>query len=239
MRWRMEDRSMRSVAECVVVIIAGCGVYGFALGLWRHPMQGLFVAVKLPVVILATLAVNGLLNGILAQLFDGGMRLGQTLRAQLHSFALFSLIVGSLSPLAIFAVLDAPEPGSAGARSAYSALLVIHCAIIAWAGILANLRLFHVIRMQAGSARSARNVLLGWLAGNLFAGAQISFILRPFFGQPSLKVQFLRPDAFRGNFWESLWFSARQMFSPSLLAGMLVALGFALLLCVKKRVSAA
>ncbi len=44
-----------------------------------------------------------------------------------------------------------------------------------------------------------------WLVGNLFVGAQISWIMRPFFGSPGLKVQFLRDNPMAGNFYETVW----------------------------------
>ncbi len=47
-------------------------------------------------------------------------------------------------------------------------------------------------------------VILAWLATNLLLGAQLSWIARPFFGQPDLEVVFLRDDAFRSNFFEAL-----------------------------------
>ncbi|HEX7260683.1 MAG TPA: hypothetical protein VF258_02620, partial [Luteolibacter sp.] len=36
-------------------------------------------------------------------------------------------------------------------------------------------------------------------------GAQFSWILRPFFGTPSQKIQFLRDHPMKGNFYESIW----------------------------------
>jgi hypothetical protein len=59
---------------------------------------------------------------------------------------------------------------------------------------------------------SAIKVLFGWLAGNLLLGTQLCWIMRPFIGSPGLPVQFFRPDAFRGNFFEAVSWSLSRIF---------------------------
>jgi hypothetical protein len=88
--------------------------------------------------------------------------------------------------------------------STYLAIQLTQVAAIAFAGTAANLRLMQLLRALSGSAKVARRVLLAWLAGNLLLGSQLSWILRPFIGSPHLAVEFLRPNAFQGNFFESV-----------------------------------
>lgn len=57
--------------------------------------------------------------------------------------------------------------------------------------------------LGAPTVRS-RVLVFVWLAVNLLAGAQIAWILRPWFGTPSLAVEFLRARPFDGNFHDSL-----------------------------------
>ena len=57
----------------------------------------------------------------------------------------------------------------------------------------------------------ATATLLAWLGGNGFLGAEFSWIQRPFFGTPTLEVQFLRPDPMRGNFYQTVWRSLEQI----------------------------
>src|SRR5213078_192379 len=73
------------------------------------------------------------------------------------------------------------------------------------AGVASNIRLLRLLRTLSGSARVARKVLFAWLAGNLFLGSQLCWILRPFIGSPGLPTQFLRADAFKGNFYETVF----------------------------------
>lgn len=195
----------RSLSPLAIAIIGGCATYGFAIGLWRAPQQGLYVAIKMPLLIFMTLTVNGLLNGMLGLLLGSGLSFRQTLQACLMSFAIFSLIVGSLSPIAIAMVLDAPPPNAPEASEWYRAILLTHTAIIAFAGIVANHKLLRLLQVFSGSASAGWRTLLAWLAGNLFVGAQLSYNLRPFFGNPQLPIQFLRPHPFEGSFYEAVW----------------------------------
>jgi hypothetical protein len=129
--------------------------------------------------------------------------LRRTFLAILMSFAVASLILGSLSPVTVFLLWNLPrEAGTV--YLAYHANLLVHVCAIAAAGVAANLRLLGVLAHLCGDRRLARRVLLCWLGGNLFLGAQLSWILRPFFGTPGLPVQFVRPNALESNFFESL-----------------------------------
>ncbi|MBB5036976.1 hypothetical protein [Prosthecobacter dejongeii] len=202
--WLKNKAAHQSLGPLVAAIISGCAAYGFAIGLWRAPIQGLFVAVKMPCLIFLTLLVNGLINGMLGLLLGSGLSFRQTLHACLMSFAIFSLIVGSLSPIAIGVVLDAPSPGEPGTEAWYRTILLTHTAIIAFAGIVANHKLLRLIQVFSGDAATGWRTLIAWLAGNLFVGAQLSYNLRPFFGNPDLPVQFLRPAPFDGSFYESV-----------------------------------
>jgi hypothetical protein len=57
--------------------------------------------------------------------------------------------------------------------------------------------------------------LLAWLAGNLFLGSQLSWILRPFIGSPNLPVQFVRDHPLNGNFYEAVFYSAHRLWNSN------------------------
>ena len=212
----LEQPTLARLLACVTAIVLGCGAYGFTLGLWRAPLMGGFVAAKLPLLIFLTLLTNGLLNGMLAQLLGSGLGFRQTLLAMLMSFACFSLITGALSPVALMMVLDAPGPGETGGQAAYRTILLVHVAIIAFAGITAHRRFFPVLAAAAENRRAALRVFLAWLAGNLLVGAQLSWNLRPFFGQPGKEVGFLRADWNQSTFYESVFHNFKAMIRPAL-----------------------
>jgi hypothetical protein len=96
----------------------------------------------------------------------------------------------------------------------YTVIQLTHVAVIAFAGVTANLRLLQLLRELSGNVTVARRVLFAWLAGNLFFGSQLSWILRPFIGSPGLEVEFLRKTAFQGNFYETVFQSVVSLLTP-------------------------
>lgn len=199
-----------------VVIFIGAGLFGAAVGCWRAPLQAVYTAIKLPLILLLTTLGNALLNGMLAPLLGLNIRFRQSLLAILMSFTIAAVVLASFSPLLFFAVWNMPPLGQRAdlSVSAHSFLLVTQVSMIAFAGAVANLRLLQTLRRLSGSAAVARRILVGWLAGNLLLGAQLSWNLRPFVGSPGLPVQFLREDAFAGNFFEAVFHAARHLLFP-------------------------
>jgi hypothetical protein len=217
------------VAWVSLTAFTGLAVYGFSVGYWRDPLLGAYVAVKLPLLVFFTLACNGLLNGLLGLLLGTGLGFRQSLLALLSAFALAAVILGSLAPITFFLAWNAPPPDSPGAVTAHAAYLVTHTVLIGFAGITANIHLHRLLAVKAPTPAAATATLLAWLAGNGFLGAQFSWILRPFFGFPTLKVEFLRPHPLRGNFYEAVWKSIDKITDghgiPALVVILIVLIG--------------
>lgn len=194
-----------------VVILIGSVIYGATIGLWRAPLQSVYTAGKLPLLIFLTCLGNAMLNGMFAQLLASGLSFRQTALAILMSFAIAAVILGAFSPIALFILCNAPPLGSERAVIGHSVMLLTHVCAIAYAGILANRRLFQLLAQMSGSRARARSVLGSWLAVNLFLGAQLAWNLRPFIGTPGLAVQFLRDDPLRGNFYEAVGLALKRL----------------------------
>ncbi|MBT6168921.1 hypothetical protein OAL53_00095 [Akkermansiaceae bacterium] len=203
-RW-IDDPRIKSLRLCLVTIILAFGIYGMTLGFWRDPKMGLFVGIKMPALILLTLICNGFLNGMLGLLLGSGLGFRQSIMAQLMSFTIAALVLGGLAPVTFFMSLNAPTPDAENAANAHSYFLVTHTVLIALAGIIANLHLAKLLVAVTPDARTAIATLIAWLGGNAFVGAQLSWIMRPFFGTPSIKVAFLRSNPFDGTFYEVFW----------------------------------
>ena len=191
---------------CVVATIFGAGIYGAAMGSWREPMQALYTGIKLPLVILLTTLGNGLLNGMLAPLLGLNVTFRQSLAAVLISFAITSIVLAALSPVALFIVWNTPPltAGTTAISPEYGFLQLMLAIFVALGGIIGNVRLLPLLRHWAPNANVARNVLFAWLAGNLFLGSQICWVLRPFIGDPKRPVEFIGPCGFQGSFFETV-----------------------------------
>jgi hypothetical protein len=201
----------RRFALHIAVIIMGAGLYGAAMGWWRDPQQAVYVAIKFPLIILLVTLGNTLINGMLAPLLGLDIRFRQSFSAIVMSFTVTSAILGAFSPIMAFLVWNASDISSAGGL-AYNFILLAHVAVIGLAGVAGNARLFQLLSRLGGSRMIASRVMFAWLSGNLFLGSQLTWILRPFIGSPTLPVEFLRNNAFQGNFYEAVFRSLRQIF---------------------------
>ncbi len=204
--WSAQWDAQRILSHLSIIVI-GAGLYGAAMGWWRDPLQALYTAIKFPLIILLTASANAMLNAMLAPLLGLNISFRQSFLSILMSFTIAGAILGSFAPVVAFVIWNAPPLvlHSGESNGTYNFILFTFVVVIAFAGITSNLRLLQLLRHLGGGRRDvAFRVLLAWLVGNLFFGTQLSWILRPFIGAPGLPVQFLRTDAFKGNFYETI-----------------------------------
>ena len=209
-RWLTKD-TYAGLRLCIPCIILGCGAYGFTMGLWRGGMMAAYVGIKFPLVIFATLLLNGAINGMLAMALGSGINFRQSFQFLLAGFALMSIILLSLTPVALFILFQAPGPDQSGASQRHNIILLCHTFMIAYAGIVSHRSLLGQVRHFATTPAQGTRTFFAWLAGNLFVGAQVSWVMRPFFGSPHLEIQFLRDDPLNGSFYDSVWRSISNL----------------------------
>lgn len=214
-------RNLLAIAlRCVAIIAVGCSAYGFTFGLWRAPEQGLYSALKLPLLLLSIVLTTTLANGIVALLLRAQLGILQGLVLVLLSLTLASALLGSIAPISLFLVLSVPSPLGMSAESlsrelasgdpqhlqrAAQLALFGHVLVIGFCGVIGNLRLSELLRRLIPERPVATKVLVSWLIVDAFVGTQLSWILRPFLCKPGLPAALLRSDAFEGNFFEEIW----------------------------------
>jgi len=209
----IDELAPARLGMALVIITVGTGLFGAAMGIWRASLQAVYTAIKFPLIIFLTTLGTALLNGMLAPLLGLNLRFAQSLAAVLMSFTIFALIVGSFSPVMLFLVWNTPPYESGASVAPYRFVQLTQVAIIAFAGVAAHIRLFQLLTRLSGSKSVAAKILVAWLAANLFLGSQLVWILRPLICSPGLPTQFLRPDAFKGNFYETVFNSTIGLFS--------------------------
>jgi hypothetical protein len=207
----LEDRDSRWAFFCGLVIFWGCGLYGISVGLWRSPLQSAYTGLKIPLLIFLTCFGNAVLNGLLGQALGAGLGFRQIFVSIVLSFTTAACILGAFSPLTFFVLYNTPPLISGDQQIGHSITLLTHVLTIAYAGIMANLRLLALLRYFAPTNAAARTTLLAWLGGNLLLGTQLSWVLRPFIGSPNLPVEFFRADPLRGNFFEAVWAAVKTV----------------------------
>lgn len=183
----------------LAAIVAGGGLYGLALGtfgglapdrLW----QPVFAAIKVPLLLLVSTLLT--LPGLLVFNSLAGLRrdLPQVLRAIGTSQAAASVVLASLAPYTLFGYAHRPRYHQA------TLLNGVMFAIASLAGYVVLRRLCGVLVQRDPRHRWQ---LWGWLVLYVFVAIQCSWIFRPFLGDPSLPVQFVRADAW-GNAYVEL-----------------------------------
>lgn len=195
----------RWILGCLGILVASCAIYGFTFGLWRGELQATFTALKLPLVILLTCGGNTLLNGCLALVLGTNLGFRQSSLAILMSFTLTGVILASFAPIMLFLLWNTPALGSPESARGGSITLLAHVALIGFAGVVGNCRLWQLIRRLTGSISKAHTVLFAWLAGNLLLGSQVSWILRPWIGRSDAEITFFSAHPMQGNFFEAVW----------------------------------
>lgn len=199
------DKDSEKIKSCLIWLVLGSSLYGASIGLWRAPLQGLYVAIKFPLLVILTTLGNAVINGMLAQLLGAKISFRQSFLAILMSFSLIAIILGSLTPLTLFLLHNLPPIGSELQKQAHALILLTNVALIAFAGVIGNLHLFSLLKHICNDVPKAKQILFTWLGVNMFLGSQLSWNLRPFFGTPSLEVRFLRDDPFNGSFYETIF----------------------------------
>lgn len=195
----------RVLGTATAVLVVGCGLYGAAMGGWRSPWQAVNAAVKLPALFLATAGLTAALDVVLCGLLRARVRPMQALTASVLAMAILGSVLGSMAPIAALLSLQAPAPSGPDAVATSQWLLTTHVLVLGAVGIVAVSRLRALLDALIDDAAVSRRVLWAWIITHGVVGAQMSWVLRPFVGDPRLPVRLFRPQAWLGSFFQSVY----------------------------------
>jgi hypothetical protein len=207
----------RLCAAALVALCAGTAAYGYSFGAWRDPAQAFYSAAKMPLLFISVALVSGLINFMLARLLGARLTLRQTLMAVLIGMAITALILGALSPIVFFLVMQAPAPSSSlpdpdqALLRVYHAVLLLHVLIIGLAGLAGNVRMFGLLVFLIGGRRVVWKVMAVWLAILGFVGCQLSWLLSPFLCKPTQTPHIFPREYFQQNFYERVWQAMKEL----------------------------
>ena len=204
-----------------LIVVALCGaVYGAALGAWHGPKLAMYVAAKVPMMLIATAVLTALCNWTIGALLGLPLPLRQTFSLTVVPLAIASIVAASLAPLALFFALSLPPP-SASQRTLHNVFYLIHTMTLAAAGLAGASKLREALLEAAnGREKLARAVQYSWIVIYAFVAGELAWVLRPFVGSVYLPVVFMRDDALHGNVYEFLFTDVvphlvRQIFGGS------------------------
>ena len=198
---------MRGFARDIVFVVLGAAVYGAVLAWWRSPVMAAYVAVKLPAVFVGATLVVSAFSWIAALAAGADMRYRDVLRHVFSAMAVAGKILLALAPVVLFFILSgAREAGTAAEmRLTHSAMIFVHVLVLATAGLIGNVSLYRRLVATVPKGCSVALLLSLWVSSFALVGCQLGWMMRPLVGSPNISVEFLREDALRGNFVESVF----------------------------------
>lgn len=196
----------------LLMVAAGAGLYGFAVGSAHSWLYALRNLVKFPMIIVGTGLVCGLAYTLVGRALVPGLAPRRVADLVATLFRDLSILLASLAPPTFLvgyalAVTDDARVGG------YGMFLGLNVTFIAGCGVLALLRQTGRLLLESGTHRGrARLVIASWLALTLLIGGQFAWYLRPVFGLPASRggsppfALGATPDV-RGatNFYEGVW----------------------------------
>ena len=191
----------------VLIVVLSTAAYGAVLAAWRSPLMAAYVAVKLPVVFVATTLVVSAFCWAAGLLCRAGLRYREVLGAVFSAMAVAGSILLALSPVVLYFVFSgAPDAGTREEmRFAHATMMMVHILVLACAGATGNLVLCRALRRRVLPACRLAPMVALWIASFAVVGCQLGWIMRPLVGSPNIAVEFLRSDALDSNFLESLF----------------------------------
>jgi hypothetical protein len=207
-----EDRSTEPFSlGWSLLIVIGMAAFGAAFGCWRSPLQALYGAIKMPLMLHAVVWLSVAANTMLNWLLGGGLSVRQVRRCVLGALSITAVLLASLSPVVAFFATQAPSPNAPDGLDTYRVLLSALVICVGCAGVIGYARLFRLLCALTPDRGAAWRVLVAWVLTTGLVGTQCSWLLSPFIQRPDLAITFWNPAAFSSNFFEHLWF---QVISP-------------------------
>ncbi|MFC1499151.1 hypothetical protein ACFLS1_11885 [Verrucomicrobiota bacterium] len=214
---KREDVPGKVILGICATILVGTLVYGFIFGLWRSPLQGLYSAIKMPLLFFSTVLASAVINTMLTQVLGARLSLRQVCASILLGMAISAAIMGAVSPVILFFVLQIPSPDPSvvglsfnhpavdASKHMYWVLLLTHVSVIGVSGIAGNIRLYHLLKVLTGTRRMALYLMSIWISVAGFAGCQLSWLLSPFLCKPTQLPHIVPKEYFQENFYERVW----------------------------------
>ena len=198
------DRDVASIARTALVTLAlAATAFGAAVGSWRGGKQIAFAAIKMPIGILATLALAAPAFYVLTAIFGRPWQLRPVLSLVLAAGARFALVLLAMTP-PLWLAIDFGAP--------YHAIKLVATLAYGAAG-LAGLEV--LVRGLGDSDAAGRRMTIGLFVGVfLLIGGQNAWVLRPYLGTPGSSDITLFTREREGGLVVQLLASAHDLASP-------------------------
>lgn len=194
----------RKLRYSLVTLLLLSTFYGMTAGAYAGPLQALSAAVKLPVLVGATLVICFPAFFVVQILVGSRLRLGQVLVLVLAALDLTAILLAAFVPVTVFFLIT-------GAN--YYFLQLLHVLVVLVAGVFGMYALHEglaVVCEQRGVyPRKALTIMRAWALLFAFVGIQMAWNLRPFLGDRGEPFQVFR--SYEGNFYAAIVYSVNKL----------------------------
>jgi hypothetical protein len=179
----------------LATVALGAGVFGAVVGAYRGGVQVVYGAVKVPLLLLGTMAIC----------MPAFVALARALRVRLSAREVVTLTLGACARFALVLAGLAPVLWLLAGWLGYHATALVVALACGLAGLSASGLLFRGLTRRGGGVAAG----LAFLAVFAVVGGQTSWLLRPFLVRPrTTQVPFVR--AIEGDLLDAVWRSGRS-----------------------------
>ena len=195
------------LARRMLFVAAATGVYGAVLAAWRSPLMAAYVAAKLPLVFVGATMLVSVFCWMAGLAAGADLRYREVLEAVFFAMSVAGAILLALAPVVLLFVFSAaPDSGTPETmRLAHAAMMLAHIVVMACAGTVGVALLYRSLKRRVPAGCRLVLMMCLWLAAFAVVGCQLGWIMRPLVGSPNIAVEFLRSDALKSSFLESLF----------------------------------
>jgi hypothetical protein len=164
-------------------------IAGLSVGAWTGGLHMFYVATKVPLLLLGTLLIGLPSMVVLGRFIGCPLSFAGAASLALSSIARTSVVLAALAPATAYFAITLPGRGVVVYRAVVLSQ-VFAFAVAGFVGVTAlRGRLASIVEDKAKHTR----IVCLWIALYSFVGAQLTWIVRPFLGNPGAPVEYLRP----------------------------------------------
>jgi hypothetical protein len=180
-------------------------IAGLSVGAWTGGLHMFYVATKVPLLLLGALLIGLPSMVVLGRFIGCPLSLSGAANLALSSIARTSVVLAALAPATAYFAFTLPARGVVVYRAVVLSQ-VFAFAVAGFVGVTAlRGRLASIVENRAKHTR----IVYLWIALYSFVGAQLTWIVPPFLGNPGAPVEYIRPYAERigldSNFYAAVF----------------------------------
>lgn len=183
------DGVRATFVSLALVSLLALMVVGFTMGLYHSPLQGLYAAIKFPLVFFgATLLCFPVLY-ILTVMMGANISFGRMLTLAFMALTLGSVLMLLMSPITLLLIFKVTS------REFFS---LYHTAVVALSCLMTVFYFANILSDVSDETnlypRHAKWALTVWVTLFGFVGSQLAWVLLPFIGDVNRELEFIRSD---------------------------------------------